>query len=81
MLECTIKCKTKLAFWIFAKSKNFANISKFLYTKILPWTSYPHCLLRLSCPGCPVLAVLSRLTYGSCPVTAFLYQQSCPRLS
>ncbi len=41
----------------------------------------PDCLIWLSCPVCPVLAIMSRLSYRSWPVPAILSQQSCPGLS
>jgi hypothetical protein len=43
----------------------------------LSWPYYPVCLLRLSCPGCPVPKILSRLSCLSCPIPAFLSQLSC----
>jgi hypothetical protein len=38
----------------------------------------PDCLLWLSRLGCPVLAVMFRLSYPSCPIPAVLCQLSCP---
>ncbi len=41
----------------------------------LSWIGWPG---RLSCPGCPVLAVMSWLSCPDCPVLAVLSLLSCP---
>jgi hypothetical protein len=54
------------------------GLSDFPVPAILSWLSCPRCPIPAVLPSCPVPAILSQLSYSGCPVPAVLSLLPCP---